>query len=66
MICHEKHNEIIQLSCKQHYCCLESLLNFYIVNNKIVKKCFFCQKQYDWKNCKSLISNQPSPGGEGD
>ena len=59
IICHEDHFRIIQFPCK-HTCCLDTLLNFIIINNISTKKCFYCQREYSWNECISFdVENIP-------
>ena len=54
MVCYEPHKHIIMLPCK-HAACLESLITFYISNNKKeAKKCFYCTNKFNWNECKSV------------
>lgn len=53
MVCHDEPSEIIELPC-HHTLCLGAVVRFNIINDIKINKCFYCQKEYQWSQCKSL------------
>ena len=53
MVCYDEPFQIIELPC-HHTLCLETIIRFHVINNSVMKKCFYCQKEYQWIECKSL------------
>ena len=58
MVCLDKPSEIIELPC-HHTLCLESIVRFGVANHSTKKKCFYCQKEYQWDQCQSLKKIEP-------
>ena len=50
IICHDEPYEIIRLPCS-HTLCLETIVRFMVINSSTTKKCFYCQKEYQWTQC---------------
>ena len=53
LVCYDEPINIIQLPC-HHTLCLETIIRFHVINNSVMKKCFYCQKEYQWIECRSL------------
>ena len=53
IVCYDEPIEIIELPCC-HTLCLESIVRFNVRNKITIKKCFYCQKRYQWNQCVSL------------
>ena len=57
MICYDEPSEIIELPCS-HTLCLETIVKFNVINHVTTKICFYCQRQYQWDQCRSLRTKQ--------
>ena len=56
IICHDEPTNIIQLPCR-HTLCLEAIVRFMVINSIKTKKCFYCQKEYQWSQCVAIATS---------
>ena len=56
IVCRDEPTNVIQLPCS-HTLCLETIVRFMVINHSTTKRCFYCQKEYQWSQCVAIATS---------